>query len=69
MIESRFLVEEPGDVRMTLKTSAPMREWERLRDELEKLPVSAGGLVLELRSQLTQMLAAARKVHYAEAKS
>jgi hypothetical protein len=63
-IRSRFMVENPENLRMTLKTTARMREWAELNDQLANLGDKP--LAYELKRQISSMLAQARKTHFPE---
>jgi hypothetical protein len=66
-IESRFKVEEPEKLRMTLVVTATMEDWGKLRDNLEHVAMTCLGvssLTHELRRQIDSVYAQARRIYW-----
>lgn len=62
-MKARFLIEEPGEIQATMKITMPVKEWIELRDQLaDKWPS------FRLSQAITQVVAAARGVYYADEK-
>lgn len=60
-MQARFLIENPGEIKATMKITMTVKEWEELRDQLaNKWPSS------RLSQAITQVLCEARKVYYAD---
>jgi hypothetical protein len=62
-IRSTFAVEDPDNLRMSLRTTARMKDWEELRKQLDGCSFSGAPLAYELRRQIFDMLSQARKMH------
>jgi len=59
-MKARFMIENPQEIECTMKLTMSVKEWEKLRDQLEsKWPSS------RLQQAITQVLSEARKVYYA----
>lgn len=64
-IRSRFSVEKPEEIRMTMTITANMRDWGKLRDNLDFVAsLGAGDLVYALRRDIDSMYAQARKIYW-----
>lgn len=60
-MKARFMVESPDAIEATMKITMSVKDWTDLRDQLaQKWPSS------RLSSAITDLLAQARKVYYAE---
>lgn len=57
--KARMIVERPDDIEMTLKMTMTIKEWERLRDQLDTSFPS-----WMLTSAINEMLSVARKTFY-----
>lgn len=58
-IRSRFTVESPKKIRMTLTTTAELGDWEKLKGHLDEAAQHASPvapLVYELRAQISKMI-------------
>lgn len=58
--KARMMVENPGEIDMTLKLTMSIAEWEKLRDQLGRDHPS-----WRLTAAITDMMSAAKKVYYA----
>lgn len=67
-MRTRLLVENPNDIVFTLKIEATTREFERIRDILDRVPSSQDGWpeAHSLVRQLNDLLAQARRIFWAE---
>lgn len=60
-MKARFMIEAPDEIEATMKITMSVKEWTNLRDQLDsKWPSSRLGIAI------TQVLAEARKVYYAQ---
>ena len=60
-MKSRFMVEKPDDIEMTMKITMSIKDWTDLRDQLEQKYPS-----WRLSGMITNLLSQARKVFYEE---
>lgn len=65
-METRFLAEHPNDITFTLKITGPASEFFELRDELQRYGQRAlpAPMTAQLTNELSNLLAASRKVMY-----
>lgn len=60
-MKSRFMVENPDDIEMTMKITMTVGDWTKLRDQLQQKYPS-----WRLSGMITNLLSQARKVFYEE---
>jgi hypothetical protein len=60
-MEARFMIENPDEVKCTIKLTMTVKEWTELRDQLANKCPS-----WDLSRIITNLLSQARKVYYAE---
>ena len=66
-MKTRLMVETPHDVVFTMKITMTAKEWESLREAMDKLDLhekNKHGPVRMLMGHITDLLAQARKVFY-----
>lgn len=68
-IRSRFGVENPERVRMSLKMTAQLRDWEELLDQLDSMADKNKSLAYEMRRQIRALVNQARKEFIVEPKA
>lgn len=67
-IRSRFAIEKPEQLRMTLTTTAQLRDWIDLHTHLDKIAMNepkVAGIVYEFRRQIGEMVQQANRAFIA----
>lgn len=62
-MQTRLKCEKPGEIEYTLTITMKADEWEKLRDQLDKVPYRAWP-ASNLISDITDLLAQARKIYW-----
>ena len=60
-MNGRFMIENPDEIKATMKITMTVKDWTELRDQLAKAYPSWG-----LSSMITDLISQARKVFYEE---
>jgi hypothetical protein len=66
-MKARFLIENPDEVEFTLKLTMTAKEWDELRDQLQRAHGAVNTLPgRRLSLAITSALTSVRKAHYGE---
>lgn len=63
-MDCRLKCEKPEDIVYTMSVTATAKEWEKLRDQLDKIGATIPWPVSTLRSQIDDLLGQARKIYW-----
>lgn len=63
-MQCRLKCEKPEDIVYTVTVTATAKEWEQLRDQLDKLGPALGWPARTIRDEIDDLLAQARKIYW-----
>lgn len=63
-MRTQLKAHNPGEIEFTLSTTMPAREWEALRDQLEKLGPVLPWPACDLRREINDLLSQARRTYF-----
>jgi hypothetical protein len=63
-MDCQLKVERPGDIEFTLTVTMKADHWEKLREQLDKSPLSTSYPAYDLRHHIDDLLAQTRKVYW-----
>ncbi len=63
-MDCRLKCEKPEDIVYTMSVTATAKEWESLRDQLDKIGTLVPWPASTLRSQIDDLLGQARKIYW-----